>query len=164
MKNPKYLARVTAAFSTLILAVVLASPMTTLAQDDDVEFSGRVVDAANKKVGKADFISTSNEVKIMFGYYLKVWLDGGRLRIIRTDSGSRSTTINCTFREYSVDAAKPNDDTKWKETGSGTATLKMTPSGEVQRIDLTMTLTEKVVGDNSTPVNDKAQKFTIVIE
>ncbi|MGD9587270.1 MAG: hypothetical protein AB7Q37_08640 [Pyrinomonadaceae bacterium] len=147
-----------------LMMIFTALSLTALGQDDDVEFSGRVVDGANKKVGKVDFIQTSNEVKMMFGYYLKVWLDGGRLRVIRTDSGTRSTTIICSFREYTVNAARPNDDTQWEETGSGTATLKMTPSGEVRRIDLTMTLTEKVIGDNSTPVNEPAQKFTIMID
>ena len=138
----------------------------TLAQDDDVELVGKVVDAGNRQIGKAELIQSSGvEVRIMFGYNIKLWLDGGsKLRIVRPLSGSRSTTITCSFREYKVDPKNPKDSSKWNETGSGTATLQMTASGEVQKITTTMTLTHRVVGEDEVAVTEKPQKVTIIFD
>ena len=92
-----------------------------------------------------------------------MWLDGGRLRIIRLNSGSRSN-INCSFREYKVDSKNPKDHRLWDETASGTASLQMPASGEVRKITGSMVMTKKVVGDEDVAVNEKPQHFTIVID
>ncbi len=149
-----------------LAALLLATFMLpAFGQDDDEAIPGKVMDAGNKQVGKADLILDTGDVKTNFGYNIKLWLDGGsRLRLIRPQSGSRSSTITCSFREYKVDARNPKDSTKWDETGSGTATLQMPASGDVQKITATMTLTKKVVGDDEVPANDKPQKFTIVLD
>ena len=132
--------------------------------NDDAEFGGKVLDAGNRQIGKADFIQDTGDVKTNFGYSIKMWLDDGRLRIIRPSSGSRSSTINCSFREYKVDSKNPKDDRLWDETGSGTASLQMPPTGEVRKITGSMVMTKKVVGDEDVAVNEKPQKFVIVID
>lgn len=149
------------AFATILLA---AFAVPAFSQDDDTEFVGKVLDAGNSQIGRAEFIQDTGDVKTNFGYYIKIWLDGGRLRIIKPHSGSRSSSINCSFREYKVDSSNPKDSSRWDETGSGTALLQMPPTGEVQKINGSMTLTKKVVGDDEVVVNEKPQRFTIAID
>ena len=134
-------------------------------QDDGDVIAGKVLDAGNRQIGKAELILNTGDVKTNFGYDIKLWLDdGSRLRIVRPNSGSRNSAINCSFREYKVDSNNPKDDSRWNETGSGTASLKMPASGDVKKITASMTLTKKVVGDNEIEVSDKPQKFVIVID
>jgi hypothetical protein len=146
----------------LLLAVFV---VPAFSQNDDDVIAGKVLDAGNRQIGKAELILTTKDVKINFDYDIKIWLDGGsRLRIVRPNSGSRSSTINCSFSEYKVDSNNPKDDSRWEETGSGTASLKMPASGDVQKITASMTLTKKVVGDDEVAVNHKPQKFVIAID
>ena len=99
---------------------------------DEVQATGKVLDAGNRQIGKAELIADTG-IQVNFTYRIKMWLDSGRLRIIRPNSGSRSSTINCSFRECKVDSKNPKDDQLWDETASGTASLQMPASGEVQR-------------------------------
>lgn len=146
----------------LLLAVFI---VPAFSQDEDETIAGKVMDNNNRQVGKAELILTTKDVKINFDYDIRMWLDGGsRLRIVRPYSGSRSSAINCSFREYKVDSNNPKDDSRWEETGSGTASLQMPASGDVQKITASMTLTKKLVGDDEVAVNDKPQKFVIVID
>jgi hypothetical protein len=159
--------RLNIAYILLALAALTApTPAAApgFSQDDDVEFVGRVLDASDPQIGKAEFIQHSGDVKIMFDYYIKMWLDGGRLRIIRPQSGSRSSTINCSFREYKVDPSNPKNTRLWRETGSGTATLQVPSGDEVRRINGSMVITERVSGDDSAPVNETPQRFVIFID
>lgn len=150
------------AMAALLLAVFV---VPAFSQDDDDTIAARVLDGDNRQVGKAELILDTGDVKTNFGYYIKMWLDGGsRLRIIKPQSGSRSSTINCTFREYKVDPKNPKDDSRWDETGSGTASLQMPPTGDVQKITGSMVMTKKVAGDDEVAVNEKPQKFLIVID
>jgi hypothetical protein len=135
--------------------------VTTFAQDDNL--TGKVVDAVSRKeIGKVEIITTSSD----FGFYVKMWLNGGKLRIIRPSSGSRTTTLTCSFREYKVNPNNPKDESGWDEIGSGTATLQ-TPvdaNGNVSKMLGSMTLTEKIVNDKEVKVTEKAQNFEIIIE
>lgn len=145
----------------LITVLLLAFATTTFAQDDNL--AGKIVDAVSRKeLGKAEIVTTSDD----FGFYVKMWLNGSKLRIIRPSSGSRATTLNCSFREYKVNPNNPKDDSTWEEIGAGTATLQ-TPvdsNGNVSKMTGSMTLTEKVVNDKEVKVTEKAQKFEIIIE
>ena len=135
--------------------------MSVFAQDDAI--IGKVVDSVSRQqLGKAEIITDSSD----FGFYVKMWLNGSKLRIIRPSSGSRATTLNCTFREYKVDANNPKEQSLWDEIASGTATLQ-TPvdsSGEVRKMPGSMVVTERIVGDKETKVTEKAQRFEIIIE
>ncbi len=146
---------------SLISFVLFALPV--FGQDDDA-VTGKVLDGISRKqIGKAEIITASND----FGFYVKMWLDGGsKLRIIRPGSGSRSTTLNCSFREYKVDANDPKNETLWDEVASGTATLQtpVSPSGEVRNMPGSMVVTERVVGDKDVKVTEKSQRFEIIIE
>src|SRR2546425_895167 len=120
-----------AAFLVSVIAVY------AFAQADDDIVPGKVFDSGNRQIGRAELILDTGDVKTNFGYNIKLWLDGGlRLAIIRPQSGSRSSTINCSFREYKVDPKNPKDSSRWNETGSGTATLRMPATGDVQKIDV----------------------------
>ena len=146
----------------LLLAVFI---VPAFSQDEDETIAGKVMDNNNRQIGKAELILNTGDVKTNFGYDIKIWLDdGSRLRIIRPHSGSRSSTINCSFREYKIDLNNPKDDSHWDETGSGTASLQMPASGDVRKITASMTLTKKVVGDDEVEVSNKPQKFVIVID
>jgi hypothetical protein len=146
----------------LLLAVFI---VPAFSQDEDETIAGRVMDNNNRQVGKVELILTTKDVKINFDYDIKIWLDdGSRLRIVKPHSGSRSSTINCSFREYKVDSNNPKDDSRWDETGSGTASLQMPASGDVRKITTSMTLTKKLVGEDEVAVSDKPQKFVIVID
>jgi hypothetical protein len=150
---------------TIIAFLLAAFMIPAFAQDDDEAIPGKVMDASNRQAGKAELILDTGDVKTNFGYNIKLWLDGGsRLRLIRPQSGSRSSTITCSFREYKVDPKNPKDSTKWDETGSGTATLQMPASGDVQKITVSIALTKKVVGDDEVSANEKPQKFVIVLD
>lgn len=150
---------------TIAALLLAAFVLPAVGQDDDEAIPGKVMDAANKQVGKADLILDTGDVKTNFGYNIKLWTDGGsRLRMIRPQSGSRSSTITCSFREYKVDPKNPKDSSKWDETGSGTATLQMPASGDVQKISVSLTLTKKVVGDDEVAVSEKPQKFVVVLD
>jgi len=150
------------AMTAFLLAVFI---VPAFSQDDDETIAGKVMDNNNRQVGKAELILNTGDVKTNFGYDIRIWLDdGSRLRIVRPHSGSRSSTINCSFREYKVDSNNPKDDSRWNETGSGTDSLKMPASGDVQKITALMTLTKKVVGEDEVAVSDKPQKFVIVID
>jgi hypothetical protein len=147
----------------IILVVLLSvtGVMRAFAQDDVT--TGKVVDSVSgKQIGTAEIIIASND----FGFYVKMWLNGTKLRIIRPTSGSRSTSLNCSFREYKVNPDNPKDESGWEETGSGTATLQ-TPvdsSGDVRKMPGSMTFTERIVGDNEVKVTEKPQKFEIIIK
>jgi hypothetical protein len=144
-----------------ILLVSLAFVTIALAQDDNL--TGKVVDTVTRKeLGKAEIVTTSDN----FGFYVKMWLSGGKLRIIRPDSGSRATTMNCSFREYKVNPNNPKDSSGWEETGAGTATLQ-TPidnNGNVSKMPGSMIVKEKIVGEREVKVTEKAQKFEIIID
>ena len=144
-----------------MLALLVAAFAVVAFSQDDVELTGKVIDSGGHTIGKADLIQRSGDASIMFDYYIKMWLDGGKLRIVRPGGGKRSTTIECSYREYTVDPAHPTDQSKWNETGSGTATLKMQPTGELHSINVSTTKTKKVVGDNDVDVNEPPQKFVI---
>lgn len=139
----------------------MAFAVSVFAQDDNL--TGKVVDAVSRQqIGKAEIITTSDD----FGFYVKMWLNGSKLRIIRPNSGSRSTTLNCSFREYKVNPNNPTDSSGWDEIGSGTATLQ-TPvdvNGNVSKMPGSMVVTERIVNDKETKVTEKAQKFEIIIE
>ena len=148
----------------LVIATICLNlfAMSVFAQDDGATV-GKVVDAVSRQqLGKAEIITDSSD----FGFYVKMWLNGSKLRIIRPTSGSRSATLNCSFREYKVSASNPKDSGSWEETGSGTATLQ-TPvdaNGEVRKMTGSMVVTERIVGDKETKVTEKAQRFEIIIE
>lgn len=146
----------------LVPLLFLVLVMNVFSQDDDTT-SGKVVDAISRReIGKAEIITASND----FGFYVKMWLNSTRLRIIRPISGSRSTTLNCSFREYKVNPNNPKDENSWEEIASGTATLQ-TPidsNGNVSKMPGSMTVTERIVNDKETKVTEKAQKFEIIIE
>ena len=144
-------------------AFLLAAFVIPAFSQDEVQATGKVLDAGNRQIGKAELIADTG-IQVNFTYRIKMWLDDGRLRIIRPSSGSRSGTINCSFREYKVDSSNPKDDSRWDETGSGTASLQMPPTGEVRKITGLMVMTKKVVGDEDVAVNEKPQKFVIVID
>lgn len=139
----------------------MAFAVSVFAQDDNL--TGKVVDAVSRQqIGKAEIITTSDD----FGFYVKMWLNGSKLRIIRPDSGSRATTLNCSFREYKVNPDNPKDSSGWDEIGSGTATLQ-TPvdsSGNVSKMPGSMVVTERIVNDKETKVTEKAQRFEIIID
>lgn len=145
----------------LLTILFLTFATTIFAQDDNL--TAKVIDSVSRKeIGKAEIVTTSDD----FGFYVKMWLTGAKLRIIRPNSGSRNTTMNCSFREYKVNAGNPKDSSSWEETGSGTATLQ-TPvgsSGNVEKMFGSMSLTEKIVNGKETKVAEKAQKFEIIIE
>ena len=145
----------------LIAFLFVALTINAFSQDDDTT-SGQVIDAVSRKeIGKAEIITASND----FGFYLKIWLSGGKLRIIRPISGSRATTLNCSFREYKVEANDPKNENQWQETASGTATLQ-TPvdaNGNVSKMTGSMIVTERIVNDKETKVSEKAQRFEIII-
>lgn len=145
----------------LLLLVVGLNP--ALAQDDDEAVPARVLDAGNRPIGKAELIPDT-ATQVNFTYYIKMWLSDGRLRVIRLQSGSRSSGIQASFREYKYDASRPKDSSRWDETGSGTASLQMPATGDVQKITLTMTRTKKVSGDDEVAVDEPAQKFDLVLE
>ncbi|MEK7724399.1 MAG: hypothetical protein AAB336_08640 [Acidobacteriota bacterium] len=144
-----------------IAILFMAFATTAFAQDDNL--MGKVVDAVSRKeIGKAEIVTTSDD----FGFYVKMWLTGSKLRIIRPNSGSRSTTLNCSFREYKVNPNNPKDDSSWEEIGSGMATLQ-TPvdsNGNVSKMLGSMTLTEKIVNDKEVKVTEKAHRFEIIID
>ena len=149
------------------LAILLPAlfVVPAFSQNDDDVIAGKVLDTGNRQIGKAELILTTKDVKINFDYDIRVWLDGSfLLRIIKPYSGSRSSTINCSFSEYKVDSNNPKDDSRWEETGSGTASLQMPASGDVQKITASMTLTKKVVGGDEVAVSAKPQKFVIVLD
>ena len=145
---------------TIFIFVFCAIPVFSQADDN---LMGKVVDAVSRqKIGKAEIITTSDN----FGFYLKMWLNGSKLRIIRPNSGSRQTTLNCSLREYKVDANNPKDESRWTETASGTATLQ-TPvnnDGEVRNMPGSMVITERIVGTKEVKVTEKSQRFEIIIE
>lgn len=146
--------------SAAILFVMCAMPV--FSQDDDTTI-GKVLDGVSRKsIGKAEIITASND----FGFYIKMWLDGSKLRIIRPNSGSRSSTLNCSFREYKVDAGNPSDENLWNETASGTATLQtpVNSDGEVRNMQGSMTVTERINGEREVKVTEKPQRFEIIIE
>lgn len=145
----------------LLLLVVSLNP--ALAQDDDEAVPARVLDAGNRPIGKAELIPDT-ATQVNFTCYIKMWLSDGRLRVIRLQSGSRSSGIQASFREYKYDASRPKDSSRWDETGSGTASLQMPATGDVQKITLTMTRTKKVSGDDEVAVDEPAQKFDLVLE
>lgn len=145
----------------ILLLLVFAVP--AFSQDDNETVGGRVLDAYNRQIGKAEIIPDI-AIQVNFTYYIKVWLNDGRVRIIRPQSGSRSSTIKCSFREYEYDSSNPKDNSRWEETASGTASLQMPPTGEVRKITISMVMTEKVVGDDEVEVNAEPQKFVIVID
>lgn len=148
----------------LVLAVAAIVVVPAYSQDDDEAVPGKVVDASNKTVGRADLTLDIGQPPTNFGYWVYLYVGTDRLMVIKPQSGSRSSTIVCSFREYKIDVAKPKDRSKWIETGSGTATLQMPATGEVSKINVTVTLTKKVVGDNDVAVNEKAQKLVIVLD
>lgn len=142
-----------------ILLVVFTA--TAFAQDDDIT-TAKVVNTNRQEIGKAEIITASND----FGFYVKMWLNGGKLRIIKPNSGSRNTMLNCSFREYKVNPNNPKDQDGWEEIGSGIATLQ-TPvdsNGNVSKMTGSMTLTEKVVNDKEIKVSENAQKFEIILD
>lgn len=149
--------------SKIILLTFLFMAFATFSFAQDDNLTGKVVDAVSRQqIGKAEIVTTSDD----FGFYVKMWLNGSKLRIIRPDSGSRATTLNCSFREYKVNPNNPKDQDSWEEIGSGTATLQ-TPvdsSGNVSKMPGSMVLTEKIVNDKETKVTEKAQRFEIIID
>jgi len=149
------------AMAAFLLAAFI---VPAFSQDDDEAVVGKVLDAGNRQIGKAELITDNGNVKTNFGYYIKMWLDGGKLRLIRPNSGSRSSAINCSFSEFKYDSKNPKDDSRWDETGSGTASLQIPPTVDVRKISGSMVMTKKVVGDEDVAVNEKPQKFVIVID
>ncbi len=147
--------------AVIILLGVCAS--SAFAQDDDEAVPARVLDASNRPIGKAELIPDI-ATQVNFTYRIKMWLSDGRLRVIRLQSGSRSSGIQASFREYKYDTSHPKDQSRWEETGSGTASLQMPASGDVQKITIPMTMTKKVSGDNEVAVDELPQKFVIVLE
>lgn len=144
-----------------ITFLIFISVINAFSQNDDAT-TGKVVNANRQEIGKVEIITDSSD----FGFYVKMWLNGGKLRIIRPNSGSRSTTLNCSFREYKVDVNNPKNSNSWEEIGSGTATLQ-TPvdsDGTVRRMPGSMMLTEKIVNDKEVQVAENAQKFEIIID
>lgn len=96
-------------FARLMFRLVFATVAVAIfavpshAQDDDT-VPAKVMDSANRAVGKAELVLDTGDVKTNFGYNIKMWLEGNsKLRIVRPQSGSRSTGISCSFREYKVD-------------------------------------------------------------
>lgn len=146
---------------SILAFLLLAFAASAFSQDDDI-VTGKVIDAGSRRqIGKAEIITASND----FGFYIKMWLDGGKLRIIRPLSGSRSSTINCSFQEYKYDTKNPKDDSLWMETVSGNVSLQVQNSGdEVRKMSGSKVATKKVVGDNEVVVNEKPQRFEIIIE
>lgn len=154
------LRRITLAAFCLAMCIV-----PTFAQDDEDTIPGKLLDAGNRQIGKAELELDTGDVKTNFGYWVKLWTDGNlRLRTLKPQSGSRRSTINCSLREYKVDPKNAKDSRKWSETGSGTATLQMPAEGDVQKITVSLLLTKKVVGDDEVAVNEKPQKFVIVLD
>ncbi len=146
----------------LIAAVAFAAPIYS--QDDGDAVPGKVMDAANRPVGKAALILDTGQPPTNFGYRVYIYLGSDGLMIIKPQSGSRSSSITCSMRDYKIDPAKPKDSSKWTETGSGTATLEMPPSGDVSKINVSVTQTKKVFGDDEVAVTEKAQKLVIVLD
>ena len=66
--------------------------------------------------------------------------------------------------QFKVDSSKPKDESLWDEIGSGTVSLQIPITDEVRKITGSMTLTKKIVGDDEVTVNEKPQKFVIVID
>lgn len=145
--------------AALLLLVVFVLP--AFSQDDDTVV-GRLLNADTRQpLGKAEILTASNE----FGLSLKLWLNGGKVRIIRPHSGSRSSTIHCSFREYKYDTSDPRNSQLWTETGAGTVALQIPASKDVVRsMTGTMVMTKKVVGEDEVAVQETPQKFVIVIE
>lgn len=161
MKKPTlYFIRLFAKTVALLLLVVCTSP--TFSQDDEA-VPARVLDASNRPIGKAELIPDI-ATQVNFTYSIRMWLSDGRLRIVRLQSGSRSSGIQASFREYKYDSSRPKDSSRWEETGSGTASLQMPATGDVQRITVSMTRTKKVSGDDEVVVDEPAQKFVVVLE
>lgn len=133
-------------------------------QDDEDSVPAKVTDANNKAAGKASLVLDIGRPPTNFGYIVYLYLNGDRLLLIRPESGSRSSVINCTFREYKIDNAEPKNSSKWNETGSGTATLKMPASGDVQSITATVNRTRKVVGNDEVVVTEKVIKYVITLD
>lgn len=147
--------------AAILLLVVGTAP--AFSQDDDEAVPARVLDASNRPVGKAELIPDT-ATQVNFTYSIKMWLSDGRLRVILLQSGSRSSGIQASFREYKYDPSRPKDSSRWDETGSGTASLQMPASGDVQKITVSMTRTKKVSGDNEVAVDEAPQKFVVVLE
>ncbi len=57
----------------LLLAVFI---VPAFSQDDDDVIAGKVLDAGNRQIGKAELILNTGDVKTNFGYDIKIWLDG----------------------------------------------------------------------------------------
>lgn len=76
--------------AVIILLGVCAS--SAFAQDDDEAVPARVLDASNRPIGKAELIPDI-ATQVNFTYRIKMWLSDGRLRVIRLQSGSRSSGI-----------------------------------------------------------------------
>lgn len=142
--------------------ILLLCTAQAFSQDDEV-VPTRVLDASNRPIGKAELIPDIS-TQVNFTYAIKMWLSDGRLRVIRLQSGSRSSGIQASFREYKYDASRPKDKSRWEETGSGTASLQMPATGDVQRITVSMTRTKKVSGDDEVAVDEPPQKFIVVLE
>ena len=147
--------------AAILLLVVVAHPV--FAQDDDEAVPARILDAGNRPIGKAELIPDVS-TQVNFTYSIKMWLNDGRLRIIRLQSGSRSSGIQASFREYKYDASHPKDKSRWEETGSGTASLQLPATGDVQKISVSMMKTKKVSGDDEVAVAEPPQKFVVVLE
>lgn len=148
-------------FKTAAILLLCSAP--AFSQDEDEAVPARVLDASNRSVGKAELI-TDIATQVNFTYSIKMWLSDGRLRVIRLQSGSRSSGIQASFREYKYDTSRPKDKSRWDETGSGTATLQMPASGDVQKITVSMTRTNKVSGDDEVAVDEAPQKFVLVLD
>lgn len=148
---------------TAVILLLVVCTVPVFSQDDDEAIPARVLDASNRPIGKAELIPDT-ATQVNFTYSIKMWLSDGRLRILRLQSGSRSSGIQASFREYKYDTIRPKDKSQWDETGSGTASLQMPASGDVQKILVSMTRTKKVSGENEVGVDEPPQKFVIVLE
>lgn len=154
--NPKQFFGKTA---TLLLLIVFVLP--AFSQGDDTVVGRLLIADTRQPLGKAEILTASNE----FGLSLKLWLNGGKVRIIYPHSGARSSTLHCSFREYKYDASDPRNSQLWTETGAGTVALQIPTSKDVVRsMTGTMVMTKKVVGEDEVAVQEIPQKFVIVIE
>jgi hypothetical protein len=149
------------AAALVLLLTTIASP--AFSQEADEAVAGRVVDAANRPIGTAEMIPDV-AIQVNFTYSIRLWLNDGRVRVVRPQSGSRSTTIKCSFTEYTYDAGNPKDRSRWEETGSGTASLQMPPIGDVRRISVSLAMTKKIVGEEEQTVTAEPRTVVIVID
>lgn len=147
----------------VVLLLLVMCPVPAISQDDDEAVPARVLDVSNRAVGKAELIQDVS-TQVNFTYSIKMWLSDGRLRIIRLQSGSRSSGIQASFREYKYDTNRPKDKSRWDETGSGAASLQMPATGDVQKITISMTRTKKVSGNDEVAVDEPPQKFVVILE